>query len=244
MTIGTLRHRDCSLRAGVYPGHNPTRATRRKAAPATARPPVPQGPTSGSARRSAANGDGVAVVIQMNDKPMASRLPPVAIEPPRTPTTPSFVITDTGVGEPSFPFSCDDDDDGDGDDGDPRYLGSPVAHSPGRNHFLAASPRSSPATFLYPRHQSTLLRPPTPDSPFLMATEDGLANGGSDAHAPKNPFNFQTQFISTGPVKSVRLLASLSSPQRWRARIRPADFLLLAHRTSASDEATVTNTAP
>ncbi|KAJ4306353.1 cation diffusion zinc membrane transporter Zrg17 [Collariella sp. IMI 366227] len=33
-----------------------------------------------------------------------------------------------------------------------------------------------------------------------MATEDGLADGGSSP--PKNPFNFQTQFISTGPVKS------------------------------------------
>lgn len=37
-----------------------------------------------------------------------------------------------------------------------------------------------------------------------MATEDGLADGGSSP--PKNPFNFQTQFISTGPVKSVRCL--------------------------------------
>ncbi|KAG7288818.1 hypothetical protein NEMBOFW57_005177 [Staphylotrichum longicolle] len=35
-----------------------------------------------------------------------------------------------------------------------------------------------------------------------MATDDGLASGDSDAQAPKNPFNFQTQFISTGPVKS------------------------------------------
>ena len=193
------------------------RNTWRKAAPATVRPPVPQGPTSGSARQSATNGDSVAVVVQMNDKPMASRLLPVAIDPPRTPTTPSFVITDTGVGEPSFPYSRADDygDDGDDcDDGDVRYLDSPVAHSPSRNHFLAASPRSSPATFLYPRHQSTSLRPPTPDSPFPMATEDGLANGGADAHAP-NPFNFQTQFISTGPVKSVRLLACLRPPKRW-----------------------------
>jgi hypothetical protein len=39
-----------------------------------------------------------------------------------------------------------------------------------------------------------------------MATEDGLANGDSGAPAGKNPFNFQTQFISTGPVKSVRYL--------------------------------------
>ena len=157
----------------------------------------------------------------MNDTPMASRLPPVAIDPPRTPTTPSFVITDTGVGEPKFPFSRDDDDDDDrcDRDRDRRYLDSPVAHSPPRSHFLAASPRSSPAAFLHPHH-STSLHPPTPDSAFLMATEDGLANGGSDAPAPKNPFNFQTQFISTGPVKSVCCPVVLD----WRrAAIRPAD---------------------
>ncbi|KAL2160634.1 hypothetical protein VTH06DRAFT_1322 [Thermothelomyces fergusii] len=38
-----------------------------------------------------------------------------------------------------------------------------------------------------------------------MATEDGTANTGAPnngaAPPPKNPFNFQTQFISTGPVK-------------------------------------------
>jgi hypothetical protein len=36
-----------------------------------------------------------------------------------------------------------------------------------------------------------------------MATEDGLANGDPSSPGPKNPFNFQTQFISAGPVKSV-----------------------------------------
>jgi hypothetical protein len=40
-----------------------------------------------------------------------------------------------------------------------------------------------------------------------MATEDEPASGGLSPSPPKkNPFNFQTQFISTGPVKSVRRL--------------------------------------
>lgn len=36
-----------------------------------------------------------------------------------------------------------------------------------------------------------------------MASDDGPADGGAAAPALKNPFNFQTQVISTSPVKSV-----------------------------------------
>jgi hypothetical protein len=117
---------------------------------------------------------------------------PPRTEPPGTPPTPAFVARDGGHGEPAFQFTCDDYGSGPGEwDVD----------KPG----LAASPRSGPAAFLHPQH-ATSLRPSTPDSAFAMAaTEDGLANGGFSASPPKkNPFNFQTQFISTAPVKSVR----------------------------------------
>ena len=129
---------------------------------------------------------------------MASGLPPT--EPPGTPSTPAFVAPDNRHGEPAFRFTCDDYDDGRNQD--KQTLDPPFASSPERKHFLAASSRSSPAAFLHPHH-STSLRPPTPESAFAMATEDGLANGDSSSPAPKNPFNFQTQFISAGPVKSV-----------------------------------------
>jgi hypothetical protein len=72
-----------------------------------------------------------------------------------------------------------------------------VANTPERR------PSLSPATLLHPHH-SPSLRPPSPEATFAMAAEDGLADGGSNAPTPKNPFNFQTQFISSGPVKSVR----------------------------------------
>ncbi|KAK4033843.1 cation efflux family-domain-containing protein [Parachaetomium inaequale] len=128
---------------------------------------------------------------------MASGLPPT--EPPGTPSTPAFVAPDNRHGEPSFHFTCDDYDNG--RNRDQQTPDPPFASSPERKHFLAASSRSSPAAFLHPHH-STSLRPPTPESAFAMATEDGPANGDPSSPAPKNPFNFQTQFISAGPVKS------------------------------------------
>ncbi|KAH7633284.1 cation efflux family-domain-containing protein [Sordaria sp. MPI-SDFR-AT-0083] len=71
------------------------------------------------------------------------------------------------------------------------------------------SPRSttfSSDTFLHPDHANlSLLRSPSPDpSPFAMATQDGSASPttGEFNAPPKNPFNFQTQVISSGPVKS------------------------------------------
>ncbi|KAK4238507.1 cation efflux family-domain-containing protein [Achaetomium macrosporum] len=123
---------------------------------------------------------------------MAPSLP--SIEPPGTPPTPAFVARDSGRGEPSFQFTCDDYD-GDRDRDEP-------AIDLADTKPLAASPRSSPAAFLHPHHATSSLRPPTPESAFAMATDDGLANGDASAAAPKNPFNFQTQFISTAPVKS------------------------------------------
>ncbi|SPQ21894.1 611bb050-2d2e-4a22-ad9b-d0a8d01531fe [Thermothielavioides terrestris] len=107
-------------------------------------------------------------------------------EPPGTPPR-------TAIGEPAFRFSviCDDDDQdqaGGGQDGRDN-------HDDDTESLL-----STPA-FLHPHH-ATSPRPPTPERTPAMATEDRLASGGVSASPPKNPFNFQTQFISTAPVKS------------------------------------------
>jgi len=72
--------------------------------------------------------------------------------------------------------------------------------------------RDSPAStlttpsFLHPHHNpNNFLRPPTPEEvAFGMGFQDEPASDGANAPAPaKNPFNFQTQTIATGPVKSV-----------------------------------------
>ncbi|KAL2133286.1 hypothetical protein VTI74DRAFT_2587 [Chaetomium olivicolor] len=128
---------------------------------------------------------------------MESRFP--FIGPPGTSPTAAFVARDNGHGEPSFQFTCDDYD---GDRPQQQQQRNTVTEpatttAPGPKPRLAASPRSRPATFLHPDDAS--LRSPASAS-FSMAIEDGLANGGSSP--PKNPFNFQTQFISTAPVKS------------------------------------------
>ncbi|KAK4127862.1 hypothetical protein N657DRAFT_232497 [Parathielavia appendiculata] len=128
---------------------------------------------------------------------MAPCLP--SIEPSAAPKTPVFVVTDTDTnhGSPSFEFHCDDHDrDRDGRVG----LELPAVGFPDHDHLVTAL-GSTPGNFLHPQHPVSL-RPPTPDSSFTMATEDGPANGGLGTSPPKNPFNFQTQFISAGPVKS------------------------------------------
>ncbi|KAK4137917.1 hypothetical protein BT67DRAFT_415813 [Trichocladium antarcticum] len=119
----------------------------------------------------------------------------MSLEPPGTPPTPASVALDNGQGEPSFRFTCDDYDDRDADRDRARKTTKPAPL------LLPDSPRSSPAAFLHPQHTASL-RPPSPEFAFAMATEDGLANGDSGVPAAKNPFNFQTQFISAGPVKS------------------------------------------
>ena len=131
---------------------------------------------------------------------------PASLEPPGTPPTPAFVVGDNTHGEPSFQFTCDDYDGDQNQNNEPEP--APLRF-PDSSHLFAASPRSSPATFLHPEY-STSLRPPTPEYAFPMASENGLANGGGTSPV-KNPFNFQTQFISTAPVKSVCYL-SLKSP--------------------------------
>ncbi|KAK4250224.1 cation efflux family-domain-containing protein [Corynascus novoguineensis] len=124
---------------------------------------------------------------------MASSPPP--IEPPGTPPIPAVVALDDSHQKPSFQFTCNDyDRDRDQQKTDPPLADSLEEHEP----FLAASPRSSPAAFLHPDH-STSPRLRSSDPAFTMSTDDGPESGGSPA---KNPFNFQTQFISTGPVKS------------------------------------------
>ncbi|EAQ90632.1 hypothetical protein CHGG_02567 [Chaetomium globosum CBS 148.51] len=121
-------------------------------------------------------------------------------KPQGTPPTPAIVAPDDNHGEPSFQFTCDDYD-GDNDqahhhdhDQDEHIIELSAANPPERKHSL------SPATLLHPHH-SPSLRPPALESTFAMATEGGLVDGGSNGPTPKNPFNFQTQFISSGPVK-------------------------------------------
>ncbi|KAK0668843.1 cation efflux family-domain-containing protein, partial [Cercophora samala] len=114
--------------------------------------------------------------------------PKPSLQPPGTPPTPH--------GEPSFHFVCDDFD------LDRQQQQSGQNH-PNNNPEAAPSPRSSPAAFLDPYSHHPSLRPPTPDHLFSsMSSEGGLAANGGDAPALKNPFNFQTQIISSGPVKS------------------------------------------
>ncbi|KAK4147139.1 cation efflux family-domain-containing protein [Dichotomopilus funicola] len=152
--------------------------------------------------------------------------------PPGTPPTPAFAVrnddNDNDDSGPLFQFTCDDydgdrdrDRDRDRDENgrkEEQAADSPFASSPERKqlqppqhqqnqpqqNLLSASPRSAPGAFLHPDHRPASLRPPSPELLFTMATDDGLANGGtgSNGPAPNNPFNFQTQFISTGPVKS------------------------------------------
>ncbi|KAL1842685.1 hypothetical protein VTJ49DRAFT_4464 [Mycothermus thermophilus] len=123
-------------------------------------------------------------------RPMASILQ--SPEPPRTPPTPSFVGRDKHNGESPFRFNITYHDNHQDQEPPP----------PDRLRVLSTSPRSSPADFLHP-HRSTTLRPPSTASAPVMASDDGLANGGGapSSTAPKNPFNFQTQFISTAPIK-------------------------------------------
>ncbi|KAK4195950.1 cation efflux family-domain-containing protein, partial [Triangularia verruculosa] len=139
---------------------------------------------------------------------MAPGLKP-SLQPPGTPPTPVFVTGQQG--EPEFQFVCDDFDlnqprqsDQNHPNNNPRTEPEAAPFSSPVQHYLAPSPRSSPAAFLDPHYSSrTSLRPPTPDHLFnSMSSEGGLAPNGGDAPALRNPFNFQTQVISSGPVKS------------------------------------------
>lgn len=62
---------------------------------------------------------------------------------------------------------------------------------------------------------SSLLCPPSPTSiPVVTMNSDEPVGNAVDAGSPKrNPFNFQTQVISTSPVKPVRLLSYLPAIQ-------------------------------
>lgn len=133
---------------------------------------------------------------------MASVLPSVGS--PGTPPTPDSVF-ENGRGESSFRFTCDDyDEERDRDqDRHRQTAGSAPVLPPEPEELRAETPRSNPAAFLHPQHTPSL-RPPSPESVFTMASEDGAANGAPSAPPAKNPFNFQTQFISTAPIKSVR----------------------------------------
>ncbi|KAK4177707.1 cation efflux family-domain-containing protein [Triangularia setosa] len=139
--------------------------------------------------------------------------PKLSLPPPGTPPTPVFA---TGQhGEPSFHFVCDDFDldqqqldqnhPNNNPEGTAQTEPETAPSSSPIQHYLAPSPRSSPAAFLDPHYSSqTSLRQPKPDHLFnsSMSSEAGLAANGSDVPALKNPFNFQTQIISSGPVKS------------------------------------------
>ena len=70
-------------------------------------------------------------------------------------------------------------------------------------------PKAAGATFTpsSSRSQSGYLLPPTPTFAFTMADDAGTGDGdtsSSGVPSEANPFNFQTQFMSTSPVKSVR----------------------------------------
>ncbi|KAL2266357.1 hypothetical protein VTJ83DRAFT_5709 [Remersonia thermophila] len=114
-------------------------------------------------------------------------------EPPRTSSNPSFVGRDKHNGDSPFQFNvtCHDHD---------RPDQEPPPSD--RLRVLPTSRQGTSADFLHP-HRSTTLRPPTTASASIMASEDGVADAGgsSGSPAPKNPFNFQTQYISTAPVK-------------------------------------------
>ncbi|KAK4679229.1 cation diffusion zinc membrane transporter Zrg17 [Podospora pseudoanserina] len=140
--------------------------------------------------------------------------PKPSLQPPGTPPTPVFAITGQH-GEPSFHFVCDDFDldqqqqqpgrSHPNNEPEATVRSEPEAapFSSPVQHYLAPSPRSSPAAFLDPYSHHPSLRPPTPDHLFnSMSSDGGLAANGGDAPAMKNPFNFQTQIISSGPVKS------------------------------------------
>ncbi|KAK3378357.1 cation efflux family-domain-containing protein [Podospora didyma] len=142
--------------------------------------------------------------------------------PPRTPPTPANIPhydidTDVDINRThihhhnsslaqpgsSFLFTCDDYDRHEPTPTTAAAIQSPThahAHAHAYDCFVATSPQSGPAPFLHPHHAHSL-RPRTPESAFTMS-ENGLANGSSLAPAAKNPFNFQTEFITTSPVKS------------------------------------------
>jgi len=90
----------------------------------------------------------------------------------------------------SFVFSCDDFDGNEGEQG------VTATHDDEDEALTDRCP-----AFLHPHSAGAgSLRIPT------MASDDGPTDGGAAAPALKNPFNFQTQVISTSPVKSVCLI--------------------------------------
>ncbi|KAH6845429.1 cation efflux family-domain-containing protein [Chaetomium sp. MPI-CAGE-AT-0009] len=126
-------------------------------------------------------------------------------KPQGTSPTPTVVVPDSNHGEPSFQFTCDDYDGDQGHDHNRDHNPDQQAINPLVANTVANTPERkpfhSPAALLHPHH-SPSLRPPSPESTFAMTADGGLADGGSNGATAKNPFNFQTQFISAGPVKS------------------------------------------
>lgn len=137
------------------------------------------------------------------------------------PTAPA--ITGSDDHGASFLVTCDDLD---GHDSDAEA-----------STFHHLTPDRKPS-FLHPESANTL-RPPTPQSSSpIMSSDDGPA--GPAAPALKNPFNFQTQIISTSPVKSVRR-ETIESSDALRA---PCSFAQLTpSRASVSVAVIATNTA-
>ncbi|KAM7193796.1 Cation efflux family domain containing protein [Rhypophila sp. PSN 637] len=124
---------------------------------------------------------------------MAPGLPNSAIAPPPKKSTleaPSISINE-GRGDDSvsfsFSFTCDDNDDDQG-------------------HEQATTSTAS-SSHLHPHsRQNSLLRPPGHEVTYTdlnMSSEDGGGTQGAvSSSPPKNPFNFQTQFMDAAPVKS------------------------------------------
>jgi len=130
---------------------------------------------------------------------MAPGPPVIAVDPPGTPPAPAFV--DRGIGDGNSPI----DDDGLVDLDKAQLDSKPTTLSP---TLTSSTRRPSISTYLRPETTS-LLKPPSPETPFIMSSEDNNASGsGSGGGAtgtspPKNPFNFKTQYISTAPIKTV-----------------------------------------
>ena len=150
---------------------------------------------------------------------------PSGTDPRDTPPTPSITFSDDH-GVPLL-LTCDLDGDNENHDatndashetdGDIHNCDGSDGHAnvdslqyprqglaPGRVPLASSSRSSSTAAFLHPDSASTL-RPPSPQSPTFFTMEH--ADHGSAGPALKNPFNFQTQVISTSPVKPVCLFS-------------------------------------
>ncbi|KAK1754722.1 cation efflux family-domain-containing protein [Echria macrotheca] len=101
--------------------------------------------------------------------------------PRQIPSVPTIITADEDDDGPAFHLTCDDFD-------NQGHAGDPVI----------TSPDNPPSAFLSPLSAGSLR---ASSLSAIMAADDGAVDGPG-VPAVKNPFNFQTQTISTSPVKS------------------------------------------